>query len=103
MQRKMTQDEIAWAVDQTQRTPDYVAVLLAADGAFADYTPEAKKIDGKIPVLNVLSEAQADAGKTWLAANAPHSETFVLGNHMMFREYPEKFNAALDAFLAEVK
>lgn len=62
-----------------------------------------QKIDGKIPVLNVLSEAHADAGKAWLAKNAPHSETFVLGNHMMFREYPEKFNAAVDAFLDRVQ
>ena len=103
MQRKMTPDEVAWAIDQTQKTPNFVAVLLAADGSFADYTDEAKKIDGKIPVLNVLSEAHADAGKVWLAKNAPHSETFVLGNHMMFREYPEKFNAAVDAFLDRVQ
>ena len=47
MQRKMTQDEIAWALDQTQKTPNYVAVLLFADGSFADYTEEAKKIDGQ--------------------------------------------------------
>ena len=99
----MTPDEVAWALDQTQKTPNFVAGLLAADGSFADYTDEAKKIDGKIPVLNVLSEAHADAGKAWLAKNAPHSETFVLGNHMMFREYPEKFNAAVDAFLDRVQ
>jgi hypothetical protein len=47
MQRKMTADEIAWAVDQTQKTPDYVAVLLQVDSIFADYTEEVKKIDGK--------------------------------------------------------
>jgi non-heme chloroperoxidase len=103
MQRKMTPDEITWAVDQTLKTPDYVAILLGVDGAFADYTDEAKKIDGKIPVLNVFSEAHADVGKAWLAKNAPHSETFVLANHMMFREYPDKFNSALDKFLAQVK
>ena len=103
MQRKMTPDEITWAVDQTLKTPDYVAILLGVDGAFADYTDEAKKIDGKIPVLNVFSEAHADVGKAWLAKNAPRSETFVLANHMMFREYPDKFNSALDKFLAQVK
>jgi non-heme chloroperoxidase len=103
MQRKMTPDEITWAVNQTLKTPDYVAILLGVDGAFADYTDEAKKIDGKIPVLNVFSEAHGDVGKAWLAKNAPHSETFVLANHMMFREYPDKFNSALDKFLAQVK
>jgi non-heme chloroperoxidase len=103
MQRKMSQDEIAWALDQSMRTPNYVAVLLAIDGSFADYMEEARKIDSKIPVLNFLSEAHADAAKAWLAKNAPHSETFVLGNHMMFREYPDKFNAALDNFLGKVR
>ena len=103
MQRKMTPEEIAWAVDQTQKTPDYVAVLLQVDSIFADYTEEAKKIDGKIPVLYFLSEENAASGKAWLGKNTPHAETFVLANHMMFREYPEKFNAALDAFLAKLK
>lgn len=42
MQRKMTPDEVAWALDQTQKTPNFVAGLLAADGSFADYTDEAK-------------------------------------------------------------
>jgi non-heme chloroperoxidase len=103
MQRKMTADEIAWAVDQTQKTPDYVAVLLQVDSIFADYTEEVKKIDGKIPVLYFLSEENANSGKAWLAKNTPHAETFVIANHMMFREYPDQFNAALDAFLANVK
>ena len=103
MQGKMTQHEVAWALDQTQQTPNYVAVLLGADGSFADYTEEARKIDGKIPVLNVLGQGHAAAARRWLAKNAPHSETVVLGNHMMFREYPDKFNAALDAFFAKLK
>lgn len=103
LQRKITPAEINWALDQVQKTPNYVAVLLGADGAFSDYTAEAKLIDGKIPVLNVLSEAYASAAKAWLAKNAPHSKTFVLGNHWMFHEYPDKFNAALDAFLTDIK
>ncbi|MFN0317031.1 MAG: alpha/beta fold hydrolase [Burkholderiales bacterium] len=101
MQRKMATEEVEWALDQSLKTPDYVASLLAADGTFADYTEEAKKIDGKIPVLNILGEARADAAKAWLAKNAPHSQTLVLGQHMMFREFPGRFNTALDKFLAK--
>ena len=103
VQHKMTQGELSWAMDQVLKTPDYVAILLAADASFADYSEEAKKIDGKIPVLNVSAESRADAAKVWLAKNAPHSETLALGNHMMFREFPDKFNAAVGAFLAKVK
>jgi pimeloyl-ACP methyl ester carboxylesterase len=47
-------------------------------------------------------QVNAEAGQARLASNAPHSETFVLGNHMMFREHPEAFNARLDRFLAKV-
>ncbi len=101
MQRKMAPEEVAWSLDQCLKTPDYVASLLAVDGTFADYTEEAKKIDGKIPVLNILSEARAEAGKSWLSKNAPHSDLLILGNHMMFKEFPDKFNAALDKFLAK--
>ena len=103
MQRKMTPEEVNWSIDQSLKTPDYVATLLGADASFADYSEEAKKIDGKIPVLNVLAESRADAAKAWLAKNAPHSETLALGNHMMFSEFPEKFNAAVGAFLAKSK
>ncbi len=103
MKREMTHDEIAWALDQMLLTPTFAAALLAADGSFADYTEEAKMIDGKIPVLNVLSVDRAEVAKGWLAKNAPHSEIFVSGNHMMFREFPDAFNAAVDAFLARVK
>ena len=103
MQRKMTPGEVAWVVDQVSMTSDYVAVVLQADVTFADYTEEARKIDDKIPVLNIVSESNGNAAKAWLAKRAPHSDTFVLGNHMMFREYPDKFNSRLETFLASVK
>ena len=76
------------------------------DGMIEDFTAEARMIDGKIPVLNVLSnwyEGWAEAGKSWLAKNAPQSETLVLGNHMMFFEFPNEFNAALDKFFAKIQ
>jgi hypothetical protein len=56
--------------------------------------------------MNVLSEwyeGWAETGKTWLTKNAPHSDTLVLGNHMMFFEFPNEFNAALDKFFARIQ
>ncbi len=103
LQRKITKEELDWLLDQVQKTPNYVATLLAADGCFGDYTAEAKMIDGKIPVLNVLSDTQAGSGKAWLAKHAPHSETVEMGGHWMFHEFPDKFNAALETFLAKLK
>jgi pimeloyl-ACP methyl ester carboxylesterase len=103
MKREMTQDELERAVDQTLKTPTSVAVLLATDYIFGDYTSEARMIDGKIPVLYILNEDWAAQGKKWLAENAPASEIVVLGKHAMVWEFPDEFNAALDTFLAKVK
>jgi pimeloyl-ACP methyl ester carboxylesterase len=103
--REVTDEEMSWLIDEVMKTPNHAAVELEVDGMFADYSAEAKMIDGKIPVLNVLSDADGwtEPAKAWLATNAPNSETFVLGLHLMFWEFPDQFNAALDAFLDEVK
>jgi len=103
MKREMTQDELDWAVDEVLKTPASVAALLATDYVFGDYTREARMIDGKIPVFNILNEDWAAEGKKWLAENAPASNTFVLGKHAMAWEFPDEFNAALDSFLMKIK
>jgi pimeloyl-ACP methyl ester carboxylesterase len=103
MKREMRTNELAWALDQLTKTPNYAAALTIADFFFADYTQEAKMIDGRIAVLHVLSEGRAQAGKAWLGKNAPHSEVFVLGKHLMLWEFPDQSNAAVDAFLKRMK
>jgi non-heme chloroperoxidase len=106
--RPLTEEEKNWWVDQLLKTPTSVAVLLNYDGKLADYTAEARMIDGKIPVLNVLAdpgwyEGWTASGKAWLKKNAPHSEVVAFGLHLMLWEFPEKFNAAVEAFLEKVK
>jgi pimeloyl-ACP methyl ester carboxylesterase len=103
MKREMRADELAWALDQLLRTPNYVAALLAVDGSFADYTQEAKLIDGKVAVLNVVSEDQAEAARVWLENHAPHAEVVVLGKHLMLLEFPDQFNVAVETFLEKVR
>lgn len=102
--RPLTEAEIKWFTDQLMETPTSVAVLLDYDGQMADYTAEAKAIDGKIPVLNVLAnpgwfDGWTQSGKTWLAANAPHSEIQDFGLHLMHWEFPDRFNGVVDDFL----
>jgi pimeloyl-ACP methyl ester carboxylesterase len=102
MKREMRPDELDWASDQLLMTPNYAAALLIADFLFSDYTAEARMIDGKIPVLNVVNEDWAQAARTWLKENASHAEVVALGKHLMLLEFPEQFNAAVDAFLERV-
>jgi hypothetical protein len=71
----------------------------------ADYSAEAKMIDGTIPVLNVLADLEGwnELGTAWLSENAPNSEVVVFGLHLMFWEFPARFNAVVDAFLETVQ
>ena len=103
----MTEDEKDWFVDQTMKTPTHAAILLDYDGNLADFTEEARLIDGNIPVLNVLAEpgwyeGWTAAGRAWLKANAPSANVVAFGLHMMFWEFPDQFNAAVDTFLAKI-
>lgn len=103
VKRELSPDELSWIVDQSLRTPTYVAVLLLTDGLLADYTPEAKMMDGKVPVLNVVREEWAEPAIAWMKTNTPNSEAFVFKGHMHFWAEPEAFNAALDGFLRKVE
>jgi len=106
--RPLSDKERDWLVGEMLRTPTYVTLLLDYDAAMSDFSPEAKAIDGKIPVLNVLADpgwfdGWTAMGKAWLAKNAPDSKVEALGLHFMQWDLPEKFNAAVDGFLAGVK
>jgi len=106
--RPLSDKERDWLVSEMLRTPTYVMLLLDYAAAMSDFSPEARAIDGKIPVLNVLAdpgwfEGWTATGRTWLAKNAPSSKVEVLGLHFMHWDLPEKFNATVDEFLAGVR
>ncbi len=106
--RPLKPEELKVLYDESMKTPTSVALQLDYDGSMADYTAEARMIDGKIPVLNVLADpgwydGWTASGKSWLAKNAPHSEVATFGLHLLHWEFPDKFNATVDAFLDKVK
>ena len=78
-------------------------MLVTANLDLADYTVEAKAMDGRLPVLNVVREEWSEPAVAWMKANVPHSETFVFKGHMHFWSEPKVFNRAVDAFLAKVR
>lgn len=95
-------------LDESMKTPTSVALQLDYDANMADYSGEAKQIDGRIPVLNVLADpgwydGWTAAGRAWLARNAPHSQVEAFGLHLLHWEFPERFNAVVDAFLERSK
>ena len=90
--RDLTPEETEWFVRQQMLTPTYAMLLLRADFSFSDYRSEAKQIDGKLPVLNVISEPNLAAATPWIKANTPNSETFTTNRHMSFWSEPDSFN-----------
>jgi pimeloyl-ACP methyl ester carboxylesterase len=101
--RPLSAEETDWFVRQSMLSPTYAMLLLRADMMLLDYRAEAKQIDGKLPVLNVISEPNVAKAMPWIKANTPNSATFTIKRHMSFWSDPDSFNAGLEAFLAKVK
>jgi non-heme chloroperoxidase len=102
--RQMTEEEINIFFEEIMTTPIDIARYNFLEWFIYDVSEDIKRMDGKIPVLYVLSEPAIEPGAAWLTQNAPHTEvTGGFGLHMMFWEFPDKFNAALDAFLEKIK
>lgn len=107
--RPITDEERNAFADELLKTPTYAAISLMYDGNVADYTPEAKALDGTIPVLNVVMDpgwypGWAAAAQNWGKTVAPRTEVIVLpGKHNLHWESPDKVNAVLDKFLDKVK
>ena len=100
IEQEMTPELTAWIVEQSTATPPVLAAAYIADVAFADYQAEAKKVDAEIPSLFFVASHWGETAKPYLAELCPSSRVEIFGGHMMFWEYPEKFNAILSEFLA---
>jgi pimeloyl-ACP methyl ester carboxylesterase len=103
--RDMAEDEINEMADDMMKTPTHIAISLNLDGNISDYRLDAMMIDGKIPVLYVLSEREGytAAAKAWLRKNMPNTQIEAFAYHLMFWEFPDKFNAVVDDFLLDIE
>ena len=101
VQRDLSADEMSWLVAQSLRSPPYVAAALFASGNFSNYLPEAKILDKSRPSLFVVAEHWSATAVPYLARTLPNTKVEILGGHLMFWEYPQKFNQLLDEFLAK--
>lgn len=102
IQREMTREEMFWITDQSFKTPSFIAKELFASLSFSDCTKGAKIVDESLPALNFISEHWADAAERYMTKNFPNTKNVVLGGHMMFWEYPDKFNKILEDFITGI-
>lgn len=100
MQRELSADEYEYLMDMSRRTPYWIARQLFCDAIFCNYLDVAKTAAKTVPTLMYIAEHWADVAEPFCHEQFPETPTYVMGGHLMAYEYPEKFNARLEEFLA---
>lgn len=96
IQRDLHEEELIWLVEQSMKTPYYIAGNLFASGMFSDYREEAKKLSDAVPTLTFVAEHWSDTATTYLKELTPKTKIEILGGHMMFWEHADQFNKILN-------
>ena len=69
------------------------------DAVFSNYLEIAKDVGATLPSLMFIAEHWQGIAKPFVEAHLPGYDTYVMGGHLMFYEYPEKWNRVLEDFL----
>jgi len=100
LQRDLQPQEAAHFLAAPLQTPLPIVRDLFVSGAFSNYLELAKKIDKERASLFFIAEHWANIAVPYLKKHLPKAQIEVFGNHMMFWEYPERFNKIVQTFLA---
>ena len=99
VQRDLSAEESDWIVRLSTTSPPWVAAAYCAAGMFSNYQREAKELDRALPALFFVGDSSADRAKTYLRTHLPNAQAECFGAHMMYWEYPDRFNAVLARYL----
>ena len=102
IQHEMEPAELEYILDMSAHTPYWVCKALFCDAIYSNYLPTAKDLGATFPSLMFIAEHWANVAKPFVEKQMPGTETFVMGGHLMFFEYPEKWNAVLEEFLNKI-
>ena len=103
IQHKMEPDELEYLLDISGRTPYWICRQLFCDAVFSNYLEIAKDVGATMPSLMFIAEHWQGIAKPFVEAHLPGYDTYVMGGHLMFYEYPEKWNRVLEDFLNKLK
>ena len=98
MLENRSEENIRWVLEITEQTPDSAAALLNASSLYLDYEADLRTLEGRIPLWYLLRESQLQVAADWARVNTPSARVQAFGEHLMFWEQAEKFNAALVEF-----
>ena len=100
--RDVTDEEVAWVVSQSLKTPVVIAAQIVADVSFCDFSETVRNIAKTVPVMHFIKQDWAETAINWLDKNTPGVSKEVMGGHMMFWEEPEAFNNKFRDFINTV-
>ena len=95
IQHKMKPDELEYLLDISGRTPYWICRQLFCDAVFSNYLEIAKDVGATMPSLMFIAEHWQDIAKPFVETQLPGYDTYVMGGHLMFYEYPEMWNRVL--------
>ncbi|WP_456276945.1 alpha/beta fold hydrolase [Bacillus sp. AK128] len=101
VQRELKAEELTWIVEQSLKTPYYIAANLFSSGLFSDYREEATHSSNSVPTLFIVAEHWAETATNYLHKLTPQASVKALGGHLMFWEHSEQFNKIVNQFLEE--
>ena len=99
IQHEMDEYELAKIMDISNKTPYWICRALFCDAIFSNYLDTAKDLGKNFKALMFIAEHWADIAKPFVEKELPGTETYVMGGHLMFYEYPDRFNKQLEDFL----
>lgn len=100
IQGKMEAEELEYLVDMSGKTPHYICQSLFCNAVFSNFFDTAKDVSETLPSLMFIAEHWSDVAKPFMEKHFKGTKTNVMGGHLMFYEYPEKWNSALEEFMA---
>ena len=99
IQHEMEPAELEYLLDISGRTPYWVCKALFCDAIFSNFLETAREVGAGMPSLMFIAEHWADVARPFVEQQLPGYEIQVMGGHLMFYEYPEKWNRLLEEFL----
>lgn len=99
IQHEMEPEELEYLLDLSGRTPYWVCKALFCDAIFSNYLDTAREVGAEMPSLMFIAEHWADVARPFVERQLPGYGIQVMGGHLMFYEYPEKWNGLLEEFL----
>jgi pimeloyl-ACP methyl ester carboxylesterase len=98
-QEDLCGDEMSWLVGQSMLTNSLVAAQLFACSMFTDLSVPAMTAARLKPSLFFIAEHWSTKAVPFVRRMMPEVRIDVFGAHMMFWEFPDRFNHSLHSFL----